>query len=411
MQEEIEQLDLAYGRSGRFKADLLSRQLMSHFPAPPAIAESEAAIQAAFDQPVDFPRVEDSILPDDKIVVVIDLDTPSADRIFAELWRRLEHIGVVPENVTVIQPAVWKQRDGVDPRQKLSKELQERMPLTRHDPTEEGSCAYLASTAGGERVYLSRLLTEADVVMTVGPVEYDPVLGVRGTASSLYPGLSDLDALKRVQGQGHEELSPNDARPIRQIVDEIGWLLGLQISIAVIPSSGKSAHQILVGQADAVLKSARAELNSRWTVRSDERAELVLVTVTADASGHGWDQVAAAIDAARRLVERNGRIVVLSELDAAPGPGLEILKTVREPRDALRPIKKANPPDLVAATRIAAAADWANVSLLSRLPPSDVSDLFMLPLESEEEVRRLLQQEDLTAVIESAQHYFVQSGI
>jgi hypothetical protein len=57
------------------------------------------------------------------------------------------------------------------------------------------------------------------------------------------------------------------------------------------------------------------------------------------------------------------------------------------------------------------AADWANVSLLSRLDPGLVSDLFLVPLESERELQRLLEMEHLTAIIESAQHAFVISGV
>lgn len=411
MSEEVHQLHLPYGHSGLFSFDLPKEQFVLHHRAPAALPDNEAAIQNAFDHPLDFPSLEQVVLPDDRLVVVIDIDTPWADRIFAELWRRLSQSGMPAENITLVQPAVWKKVDGVDPRNRIEPSVREQFQLERHDPTVEGSCAYLASTASGERVYLSRVLTDADVVMTIGPAEFDPVLGIRATASSLYPGLSDVDALRRAQGQGHEELGPLDARPYRQMVDEIGWLLGLQLSVAVIPSSGANAHQILFGQTDSVLKTARNTLASKWTVTSNERAELVLVTVTADANGHGWEQVAAAIDAGRRLVERNGRIVVLSEINSPAGPGLEILKSVREPREALRPIQKANAPDLIAASRIAAAVDWANVSLLSKLPPSDVSDLFLIPLESEQEARRLLQGGDQTAIVESAQHAFARSGV
>ncbi|SFH82637.1 lactate racemase domain-containing protein [Planctomicrobium piriforme] len=408
--EEIQHLTLPYGQNGRFEIDLLERQLMLWHHAPPQLPGGVAAIAQAFETPVDFPDFSRAVLGDDRVVVVIDVDTPQADDIFRELWQRLSETGLPPENVTLVQPAVWKKVEGVDPRRKLPVELIEKFTLLRHDPTQAGACAYLASTASGERVYLSRLLTEADVVITVGPAEFDPVLGVRATASSLYPGLSDVDALRRAQGQGHEELGPGDARPFRQMVDEVGWLLGLQLSVAVIPSSGAAAHRVLAGQTHAVLEQAKQSLERNWLVNADQRAELVLVTVTADASGHGWEQVAAAIEAGRRLVERNGRIVVLSQIDAVPGPGLDILKSMREPRDALRPIQKANAPDLVTASRIAAAADWANVSLLSKLDPSLVSDLFLVPLESETEARRLLQNEDLTAVIESAQHAFVQNN-
>lgn len=407
--EEIVPLRLAYGRDGCFQAETLERQLLLYHHAPQPLSDPECIAQALA-SPLDFPEVSRAIAPGDHVAVVIDVDTPSADQIFLALWQQLEAVGGQPGDLTLIQPAVWKSVQGVDPRAALPAGLRDQFQLVRHDPTEEGSCAYLASTAGNERVYLSRVLTDADVVVTIGPAEFDSVLGVRGTASSLFPGLSDLESLQRVKGQGHEELSPDDPRPLRQIVDEIGWLLGLQFSIAVIPSGGTTAHEVIAGQCDRVLRRARRQLKSKWRIHSDERAELVLVSVPEDAAGHHWDQVAAAIDAGRRLVERNGRIVVLSQLAASIGSGMEILKSVREPRDAIKQIQRSRPPDLLAATRLALATDWANVSLLSRLDPGDVSDLFMLPLENEREVQRLLDAEDLTAIIEAAQHAFVESG-
>jgi nickel-dependent lactate racemase len=411
MSEDVTSLNLSYGFDGRFHCQILARQVLLHHRAPAPLGDLRSAVREALLNPVDFPDAGRALVAGDRVVVVIDVDTPGADAIFAELWNVMKQSGVQPGDVTLLQPAVWKSTTAVDPRRLLEPADRDEIELHRHDPTEEGGCAYLASTASGERVYLSRRLTDADVVVTIGPSEFDPVLGVRSTSSSLYPGLSDLEALKKFRGQGHEELGPMEARPIRQIVDEIGWLLGLQLSFSVIPASGMGAHAVIAGQTDSVLRQSRAELESKWFVKTDERAELVLVTVTADAAGHSWDQVAAAIDAGRRLVERHGRIVVLSQLELPPGPGLEILKEVREPRDALKPIQRAQTPDLLAATRIALAADWANVSLLSRLDPGLVSDLFLVPLESERELQRLLEMEHLTAIIESAQHAFVISGV
>lgn len=409
MQPESIAVELTYGRAGRLRVELLGKRLLLHHAAPPAAADPQRAVRQAMEQPLEFPELHRAFVADDHVAVVIDPDTPWADLIVAELWKSLSRAGLTPENVALIQPATWKVTSRHDPRGLIPVDCRQRISLKRHDPTDNGSCAYLASTASGERVYLARELTEADVVLTIGPAEYDPVLGVRGTVSSLYPGLSDLEALRKSQGQGHEELGPGEVRPLRQLVDEIGWLLGLQLSIAVVPSSGSGALEILIGQTETVLQQARKSLAANWLVKPVERAELVLVTVTADAAGHGWDQVAAAIDVARRLVERNGRIIVLTELQESPGPGMDILRSVREPREALRLIQQAHPPDLIAAFRVASAADWANVALLSPLPPDLVEDLFLVPLESPEEVQRLLQLDELTAIVESAQHACVLS--
>lgn len=411
MMDDLVSIELPYGRTGRIRLEMLKRQLISHHVAPAGMTNPEEEIRQALEAPLDFPELEQIFVPGDRATIVVDLDTPEADQIFLALWQKMEQAGVSPEDVRILQPAVWKPVAGIDPRRALPRELQERFQLTRHDPTEEGSCAYLASTAGSERVYMSRHVIDADVVVVIGPAEFDPILGMRGTVSSLYPGLSDLQSLQKVKGQGHEELRPEDPRPLRQTVDEIGWLLGLQLAISVIPSGGIGAHEVIVGQCDSVLRKARTRMRKLWDVRMTERAEMVVVSVPQDAAGHSWDQVAAAIDVGRRLVERNGRIVVLTELEQPPGPGLELLKSVREPRDAIKPIRQNQPPDMLVATRIAAATDWANVSLLSKLSQDQVSDLFMIPLQNEREVQRLIETEDSTSIVEAAQHVYAQSGV
>ena len=61
--------------------------------------------------------------------------------------------------------------------------------------------AYLAATKEGRRIYLNRLLTDADVVIPVGRLGYDPILGHRGPWSVLFPELSDRATIEAHRGQ------------------------------------------------------------------------------------------------------------------------------------------------------------------------------------------------------------------
>src|SRR5690606_19856544 len=110
----------------------------------------------------------------------------------------------------------------------------------------------------------------------------------------------------KAQGQGHDELTPDEVRPLRQLVEEIAWLIGAQFSVQVIPSSGAGIAEVIAGQADAVLELGRQHINDAWRIDVPERPELVIVAVEADAAGHTWTQIAAALDTARRIVARDG---------------------------------------------------------------------------------------------------------
>ncbi len=403
MPQEILSITLHYGSTGTFSGEILKSRLVGqHFAPEPSDQVADMAIQT-FAAPEDYPDLKHVVVRGDRVVLVIERDTPGIDLIFQEFWNVLEKAGITPEDITILQPATWEQKTFIDPRNLLETDLKERICIKQHDPTVEGSCSYLANTSNGDRIYLANEVVDADVVITIGPAQFDPMLGYRGGASSLYPGMSDTDAIRSTIGQGHDELGPDDSRPLRQLVDEVGYVLGLQFTVTVLPGQSGGVHQVVAGNADAVMRKVHAQLGELWRFNAPERAEMVVVSVSEDAGGHGWAQIATAIESARRLVEREGRIVVLSELKSPLSPGLQILKNSRTPSDAIKPISRAAPPDLASAIQIARAADWANIYLLSQLPDDVVEDLFMVPLSTNEEVRKLLQSDDTTIIIEDGQ--------
>ncbi len=406
MTDELIQLDITFGSAGRFQSEILSKRTIQHFQSKENLSDVASALRESLAHSIDFPELKQTCVSSDHVVIALDQETPRADAILAMVWKELSSAGIDPENVLILQPAIWIKANGPDPRSLLPKEIQERIILKQHDPTDESACAYLATTAAGERIYLAKEMVDADLVIPIGPAMFDPLLGFRGEASILFPAFSDTEAIKKFIGSGHDELSPTDSRPLRQQVEEIGWLLGIQFVMSVVPGRGKGVQAIFAGLAEAVARESRAELQSMCRLEVEERADLVLVAVEEETAGHTWEQIASAIDAARRVVNRDGRIVVLSQLAQQCGPGLDILSEVRTPNEALKPIQQISPPDYLAATRIAKAADWANIYLLSELPTGTVEDLFMIPLEEEQEVQKILQGDDTIIVIENAQKVF-----
>ncbi len=398
------QRELRYGTSGRFICEIAEERIVAAHAAPDAVPDVRAAVAATLAAPVEFPSFAHAVFPDDHIVLAVDRDTPHAADVLAEVWAVCAQRSVLPGDVTILQPASFHGQPLADPRSALPADVRERIVWRVHDPTETRACAYLAATATGERVYLARALVDADVVVSIGPLTYDTLLGYRGTHSAFYPGLSSTDAIRRAHGQGHDELGPDDDRPLWQLVDEIAWLLGAQFSIQVIPGAGEDVAAVIAGLAEPVLRRGKQLLRKKWRLNVSARPELVIAAVDRDASGHGWEQVAAALDASRRIVARDGRIVLLSELDVEPGDGINLIRDSRAPRDALQPIRESAPPDLLAATHLAKALDWANVYLLSRLDPQLVEELFMVPLSTPREVERVIEGHESCAILAGAQH-------
>ena len=247
-------------------------------------------------------------------------------------------------------------------------------------------------------------------MITVGQIGYDGLIGYRGTNSVFYPGLSNAEAVRRAHGQGHSELSPGDSRPLRQLMDEVGWLLGTQYSLQVVPSAAGGVRNVLGGSTDSVLRRGEQLMDEHWLIHLERRPDIVVAAVDCDAAGHGWEQIATALETARRLVVRGGRILILSELEAEPGLAMQLLSRQQSPQEAIKPLKSFAAPDAPQALRLAYAANWADVFLVSRLASSVVEELFLIPVENQRQAQKVLAGEGTCVFLRSAQSAFGRIG-
>jgi nickel-dependent lactate racemase len=400
----------------RFRWDIAPERVAADPSVPAPLPDLAAAVRTALRAPLGFPPLEHAVIPDDRVVIALAPGTPGAATLVAACWEAIQRRGVPAAQVTILLGDGAAGADGaggatLDPRAEIPAPARDEIVLRRHRPGEVAECHYLASTANGERIYLAGELTDAEVVITVGAIEYDPIIGYRGTSSVFYPGLSSAEAVAKSRGQGHQELGPDDERPLRQMIDEIGWLLGAEFTVQVVPSGGGGVADVIAGAHDAVLRRGKELLNAHYRVELDERADAVVAAI--DAAGPDpWAQLGATVATARNLVARDGRIVLLTDIAAEPGPGVRLLADCEEPAAALARLRQVAPPDLVPATQLADALQWANIYLLSRLPEELVEDLFCFALADGEDVRRLLRDEGRILFLGAAQHRYghVRSG-
>jgi nickel-dependent lactate racemase len=394
---------LNYGDESLFEFEIDSDRLVAAPSAPRPNSQFKSELLAALRRPVDFPSVEQAVIPGDRVTLALDRYTPGSATLVAGIWEILAPRGLDPDRFVVIQPATRMASDLPDPRAELPEGIRELVPWVLHDPTQRDRCVYLAATATGERIYLAREVVDADFLMAVGSIAFDPLMGYRGTNSVFYPGLSSADAMLRTHGQGHLELGPDEVRPLREMVDEVGWLLGNPFSVQVIPAASQGVSRVLAGVCEPVFSEGKKLLAEQWLVEVDERPDVVIAAIDHAVGPHAWEQLGAAVEVARSLVARGGKIVILSDLNAELSQGLELIRSGQSARDAFRPLRKQAPPDLICATQLAAAADWASIYLLSGLSDDVVDELFLTPVSNETEVRRLLNDESRCLFLESAQ--------
>jgi len=395
-------VELGFGRTGRMECELDPQRRFVLHRGPVSRGDVRERLRKVLSSPLDFPPLEQTVLPDDRIVLALERGCPCAAEMVAEVCHALQGRGVSSGQMLVLQPRPPAGVAAVDPRRLLPAEDLDQMGWICHDSTDNKSHAYLATTARGERIYLARELVEADVVLALGGVGFDSLLGIKGTHTAFYPALSNQETIERTRGEGHWELEPDDVRPLRQTIDEVAWLLGSLFSVQTVPGAGGGAAEVVAGANESVLRRGRQLLQEYWRVPVPERVDVVVASVESAEGTSTWEQVGAALSAAQRIVTRGGRIVLLSDLEQQLGSGLEILRSQRSPRTAQGAIRKAAPADLIPAMQVAGAIDWARVFFLSHLPEETVDELGMAPLATPQEAVKLLQGDDSCALLGSA---------
>lgn len=405
---ESVKVKLNYGQDGEFHCEIPEDRLICYHRAPESLEDILQATLQVLNNPLELPPLDLAIVPGDKITLVIDHQTPSIVEILNSLWNYFSDCGIEAKDVTILQSQSTPSDVQEQLKEKITSELQDEAEWVIHDPESEKERGYLGTSAGGERIYLSKYLLEADFVLPIEQVGYDPLIGYAGGGSSIYPGFSSQEAILKSRGQSHRELTPTESRPLRQLIDEVSWMLGIQYSLQVIPSQGLGISELVFGHSETAFRKGKELLNQNWKLEPNYKSEVVVAAVESGPSGHQWNQLGSVLETARNLVTQDGRVILLTQIEEKFGQGMQILSRCHEPHDAIKPLRDEQPGDLVAATQMALTGDWAMICLLSRADSEDVEELFVIPLEDEAEVERLLQTDETVTIIASAQHAYGQ---
>ena len=349
---------------------------------PPAVPAGEVArrIGEALERPREFPALRQAVVPGDRVIIPIDPTVPEAGAILAAMAGVLASAGVEPGNVTVVPSGPLP--TGVVP---------EGMTAIAHDPDDRTEIAYLAATTGGRRVYLNRNLTDADLVIPVGRLGFDPVLGHGGPWGVIYPGLSDAETLRAFRALAAADRDPEAGNLAFAESTEVSWLLGCQFHVGVVPAASGGLAEVVAGLEGAVRSAGIAAADAAWTFRPAGRAELVVAGVGGPGRAATLDDLAGALTAAERLVRHGGKIVVLSRVAGPLGPSFQRLLGADGGRPGPATLRGSEgEADYPAALQVARALARADVYLLSALPEQEVEDLGMVPLGRPEEARRLV---------------------
>jgi hypothetical protein len=325
-----------------------------------------------------------SVVTGDRIAIALGPDVASASPLLERIVGIFESASVRRKDIEIVTPRQVLATQGFD--------IPRETRLIEHDPDDRNRLAYLASDSLGRRIYLNRSVVDADLVLPVGRIGYQPEGRISGPWTALFPGLSDRptqdDCLRDASGSSGlslERLTLGES-------GEVCWLLGILSQVAVLDGAEGPAG-IFIGSAEAIERSGGQLLHSGWSHLAPEGIDLVVAGIGRSERPTRLDEVTAALETASRAVSRGGIVLGLTDFSEAPGPALECLAQATDPAEALRMLQRLEgAPDHSAAKRLAQALERARVYLLSGWPRDFVDELGAVALSDLDEARRVIAQ-------------------
>jgi hypothetical protein len=184
-------------------------------------------------------------------------------------------------------------------------------------------------------------------------------------------------------------------------------LLGVNFTVQLVPAGNDQVLHVLAGQSDSVARRGRSLYHAAWDLAPSRRAALVVAAIAGDAHQQTWENLGRAVEAAENLLEEGGAIAVCCDLSDRPGPAMQRMALVESRHAALRQIGKERPADALPAAQIAHALERNPVYLLSRLDPTMVEDLGLVPITDTEELARLAHRYRSCALLANAPYALV----
>jgi len=365
--------------------DVSTEVLVGSWNGPSGLDSEQvsAALQDALEHPLDFPALRQMLVPGDRVAIALDGSLTGVAPTLLAMKKVFDEAGVSAQDVTVVATP--------ESRPELAQDVPEGMTLVVHDPTNREGLAYLAATKDGRRIYLNRHLTDADVVIPVGRVGFDPVVGYRGPWSVLFPALSQEATRVSYRERLAEDPSQRLTPPCRlEEPFEVNWLLGTQFHLALVPGV-QGPNRIIAGLAESVRDQAIRALNESWIFQAADRAECVVAGIGAPGAPFGLPELVDGLVTASRLVQQGGKIIALSRAGGAIGASFQRLRDAADSRTFSQALRgHESDADSVSGRLLAQVLAWADVYLLSGLDRESVEDLSIVPLDRDRDAVRLV---------------------
>lgn len=365
------------------------------------ISDLDSSIEQALSNPIDFPSLDQALVPGDSLVFAVDPVLPEIDHVVPKVLGWFARRGTSPGSMSVVL-AGNHSAVATSLSQSILGTLGENVSVEIHDPDDTEHIAYLAANDDADPIYMNRTLVDADVVVPITCCRSPSALDYFG-AYAIYPLLSDratraafyqLERLK--DASSHHKLTCWANQAAR-------WA-GFMVEVQVVPVGGNRIGSILAGLTEPLEIVSRERMKQAWDTHASP-ADLTIALLDGGQSQQNWLGIARALHVADLCTNDGGAMVVCTQVNAAIGKSLGRLQNSQSSKgDLSRKLSSDTSDDAILASLVHQATQHKHIYLVSDMKSESVESLGLGVIREPSELAHLIDQFSSTIILGSAQH-------
>jgi nickel-dependent lactate racemase len=304
------------------------------------------------------------------------------------LIEELIHIGIQTNNISFFVANGTHVPDYDLSYLSLSKNITHNYCYQQHDSRNSGNLIELGRTQYDNPVLINRLFFEQDIKISIGNIEPHHFAGYSGGSKTVSIGLAGYETITRNHKlllDPYSVACEYNKNQVRQEIEEIGDLVGLDLSLNCIQTSDLKIMKIFFDKPRIVMEEAIPFINQIYTTEINNKFDIVIASAGGNPKDINFYQAQKACSNAEKLLNENGKLLLIAECREGVGSSqyLNYVKNFSNPEDVIKNFKES--PFVIGnhkAYLMAKIQIRNDVYLFSNLSNEIVKQLLIRPIEN-----------------------------
>ena len=282
---------------------------------PQGLPDLAAEIKKALNQPIGSTRLKDQVRKGDKIsVIVSDITRPvPTAQILPALIEELHTYGILAQDICIVFAlGIHRGMTEEEKNMVLGSDI-----YTSYKNVEPQQFIYLGDTSRGTPIEVCKEVTESDLIILTGNIEFHYFAGYSGGYKALMPGVSTKAAIQnnhKMMLHPEAKIGIADGNPVREDLEEFGQKFSRTFLVNVILNSRKEITKVVAGDPIKAHREGCKAYDEYYKVYVDDPADMVIVSAGGYPKDINLYQAQKALDNAAKVVKKEGKLILVADM-------------------------------------------------------------------------------------------------